>query len=231
LDDRGTGLGASALKRGIEELATDPEVQRQVAHETGDPELLEDVERQAEEASREFMRRNPSYYRCLENWEKIVQTLAFNALKWAEDEANIDEAERELILRGFWTVENLTAAFKALSRAGALEVRPDQPRRLTEHQLRTIALQAGSGDVDGAISKYLLLRAPENAAEAFLAAPTLADALDEIADPALARVVDEAVWFCWQQGRPNYSPSPKRRQFMQDYIAGRIPTARLLDEA
>jgi len=77
----------------------------------------------------------------------------------------------------------------------------------------------------------LLLRAPEDAAEAFLSAPTLADALDEIADPALAKVVDEAVWFCWQQGRPNYSPAPERRKFMRDYIAGRIPTVRLLDEA
>jgi len=89
LDDRGTGLGASALKRGIEELVTDPEVQRRVAQETGDPELLENYQnQQAEQAAREFVRRNPAYYRCPENWERIVQTLAFNALRWAEGEAN-----------------------------------------------------------------------------------------------------------------------------------------------
>jgi len=142
-----------------------------------------------------------------------------------------DDAERELILRGYWTVDNLTAAFKALNRAAALQVRPDQPRHLTEHQLRAIALQAGSGDVDGAISKYLLLRAPEEAAEAFLNATTINHALNEIADPSLANIVREAVWFCWEQGRPGYSPTPERRRFMQDYIAGRIPTARLLDDA
>lgn len=232
LDDRGIGLGAAALKRGIEELVNDPDVQLQVARETGNPELLEDYQdRQAEQAAREFMRRNPTYYRCPENWNAMVTTLAYNALGWAEDEASTDEAEHELIQRGYFTVENLTAAFKALSRAGALQVRPDQPRSLTQHQLRAIALQAGSGDVDGAISKYLLLRAPEDAAEAFLSAPTLVDALDEIADPSLANIVREAVWYCWEQGRPNYSPSPERRKFMREYIAGRIPTARLLDEA
>src|SRR5262245_4082383 len=70
LDDRGTGLGASALKRGIEDLVSDPEVQRQVAQETGDPELLENYQNgQAEQAAREFVRTNPSYHRCPENWE------------------------------------------------------------------------------------------------------------------------------------------------------------------
>jgi hypothetical protein len=62
-------------------------------------------------------------------------------------------------------------------------------------------------------------------------APTLTDALNEIADPALAKIVSEAVWYCWEQGRPGYSPTQPRRRFMQEYIAGRILTARLLDEA
>ena len=107
---------------------------------------------------------------------------------------------RELIQRGFWTIDNLTASFKALTRAGALQVRPDQPRNLTEHERRAIALQPGSGDVEGAISKYLLLRAPEDASEAFLNAPTISHALNEIADPALAKIVSKAVWYCWTHG-------------------------------
>jgi hypothetical protein len=232
LDDRGVGLGASALKRGIEQLVKDPEVQAQVAYETGNPDLIEEYQhRQAEQVSREFMRRNPAYHRCEENHEALVQTLAFNAFGWHEDEADVDEAQEELIRRGFWTTENLTAAYNALSRAGALQVRPDQPRKLTERDLRAIALQAGAGDIEGAISRYLLLRAPADTKELFLSAPTMADALDEIADPAIADIVSEAVWFCWQQGRAEYSPSADRRSFLQSYIAGRIPTVRLLDEA
>jgi hypothetical protein len=127
-------------------------------------------------------------------------------------------------------VENLTSAFKALSQEGVLEAKPGQPRTLTQRERRAIALQASSGDIEGAIARYLLLRAPEERADAFMDAPTAIDALDEVADPDLARVVREAVWFCWENGRPNYSPSPNRRKFMQEYIAGRIPTARLLDE-
>jgi hypothetical protein len=35
-----------------------------------------------------------------------------------------------------------------------------------------------------------------------------------VADPELARIVREAVWFCRENGRPNYSPTPERRRFM-----------------
>lgn len=232
LDDRGTGLGASALKRSIEQLAADPEVQEQIAIETGNPELIETyLDQKAEQVSREFMRKNPSYHRCPENWEKLTQTIAYNILGWAEDKADADDAAEELIRRGLWTIENLTSAFNARSRAGVLLTRPDQPQNLNEQQRRAIALQAASGDVDGAIARYLLLRSPEDTADALLHAPTLGDALDEIADPSLSKIVSEAVWFCREQGRPNYSPTTERRKFMREYIAGRIPTARLLDEA
>jgi hypothetical protein len=76
----------------------------------------------------------------------------------------MDEAQEELIKRGIWTLPNLTAAFKALSREGALETDPDQPRPLTEQQRRSIALQASTGDVEGAISRYLQWCLPEDAA-------------------------------------------------------------------
>lgn len=87
------------------------------------------------------------------------------------------------------------------------------------------------GDVEGAVTRYLSLRLPQDAAEMWGYAPTMQDALDEISDPEFASVAREAVWFCWENGRPNYSPSRERRRFMQSYVAGRIPTARLLDEA
>jgi hypothetical protein len=120
LDDRGLGLGSSALKQAVEELANDPRGQEQVAGEIGNPELLEEWPySKAEQVAREFMRLNPSYYRCQENWETLVQTLALNGLGWHEDMATTEEAQEELIKRGFWTVENLTSAFKAVFREGA----------------------------------------------------------------------------------------------------------------
>jgi hypothetical protein len=177
------------------------------------------------------MRLNPSYFRCQENFEALVQTLALKTLGWDEDMATVEEAQDELIKRELLTVENLTSAFKALFREGVLEVKAGQPRTLTERERRAIALQAGSGDIEGTIARYLLLRAPDQKSDAFMDACTASDALDEIADPEVSRLVSEGVWVCWENGRPNYSPNPERRQFMRDYIAGRIPTARQLDEA
>jgi hypothetical protein len=60
---------------------------------------------------------------------------------------------------------------------------------------------------------------------------SLQEALDTVAAPEYKRLVEEAVWFCWAHGRANYSPTRARREFIQDYVAGRIPTAHLLDEA
>jgi hypothetical protein len=60
---------------------------------------------------------------------------------------------------------------------------------------------------------------------------SLQEALDGIAAPEYKRLVEEAVWFCWGHGRANYSPTRARREFIQQYIAGRIPTANLLDRA
>ena len=156
LDNRGTGLGAVALKRGIEEMIYDPEVQEQLARETGDPEVLADIQQQeAERVGREFRRLHPEYYRSEDNWEVIVQCIAFNCLGWESDEATIDEAQDALIRGGHWTLANLTAAFRELSREGALETDPAEPRPLSEHQRRSIALQASTGDVDGALHAIL----------------------------------------------------------------------------
>jgi hypothetical protein len=55
--------------------------------------------------------------------------------------------------------------------------------------------------------------------------------MDRLADPALARIIAEACWFAFEHGRPGYSPTMERKSFMRKYIANRIPTIKLLDEA
>lgn len=232
LDNRGAGLGAAALKSDIEKMVYDPEVQVQIARETGNAGLLADIQmQQAEEIAREFRRLNPSYYRSPENWETLVRCLAYNFLSWEPDEGTTQEAQDELIKRGYWTLDNLTAAFQELSREGSFEGDPTEPRRLTEHQRRSIALQASTGDVEGAISRYLRERLPEPAAAQLVETFGLEDMYDQLAEPEYKSILEEAVWFCWQYARTNYAPTQERRRFMQGYIAGRIPTAKLLDEA
>jgi hypothetical protein len=202
--------GSNQLKA----LAENPdrEALEQIAKETGDPGLVERLQEDREVAeAKAFMSATPSYYRTDENYDAIREYLE----------------ERDLA----FVRENIAIAHKALSRAGTLQVRPDTPRPLTERDSRAIALQASSGDVEGAVGRFLELRLPKTASEMWMYSTSLQEALDGIAAPEYKRLVEEAVWFCWGHGRASYSPTHARRQFIQEYVAGRIPTAKLLDEA
>jgi hypothetical protein len=202
--------GSNQLKA----LAENPdrEALEQIARETGDPELIERLQDDREDAeAKAFIATHPNYYRDDDNYTAIREyidehDLAFNR-------------------------QNLAIAYKALSRTGGLEVDPATPRPLTERDSRAIALQASVGDVEGAVGRYLQLRLPQTASELWMYSTSLQEALDTVAAPEYKRLVEEAVWYCWGHGRANYSPTRARRQFIQDYVAGRIPTARLLDEA
>jgi hypothetical protein len=202
--------GSNQLKA----LAENPdrEALEQIAKETGDPELIERLQDECENTeAKAFMAANPSYYRDDDNYDRIREYL---------DERGLE-----------FNRQNLSTAYKALLRAGTLEVNPDTPRPLTERDSRAIARKAASGDVEGAVGRYLQLRLPQQASEMWMYFTSLQEALDTVAAPEYKRLVEEAVWFCWGHGRANYSPTLQRRQFIQDYVAGRIPTARLLDEA
>jgi hypothetical protein len=202
--------GSNQLKA----LAENPdrEALEQIASETGDPELVEQIQEEREVGeAKAFMAATPSYYRTDENYDAVRDYLEDRDLPFIR--------------------ENLATAYKALSRAGTLELDPDTPRSLTERDSRAIALQASSGDVEGAVGRFLELRLPKTASEMWMYSTSLQEALDGIAAPEYKRLVEEAVWFCWSHGRANYSPTRARREFIQQYVAGRIPTARLLDEA
>ena len=93
-------MGTSALKRGIEEMVNDPEIQERIAQETGDPNLLADFQHgQAPLVSREFRRINPSYVKSRQNWARLVllvQCVAFNCLQMEPDEASAAEMQELL---------------------------------------------------------------------------------------------------------------------------------------
>ncbi len=114
----------------------------------------------------------------------------------------------------------MSRSYKALLRSGELEVAPGTPRP-----------QAASGDVEGAVSRYLLKRLPEDVAEMWMYSTSHQEALDGVAKPEFARIIEEAVFYCWENGRANYMPTPERQRYLRQYVAGRIPNARLLDEA
>ena len=225
VDDAGLA-GINQLK---ELLANPPrEVMEELAKETNNPDLIYEVAQdRAEQVANEFRRRNPGYMKCDSNWRSIVETLAHNFLR--EDDLDAEEAQDLLIIGGYWTVENLTAAYKALDRVGALEYPSNHARPLREAQRLRAAQLAANGDVLGGITEYVEGRLGEDAG--FQAAFVLEDPLKFTTDPAIRPVLEEAVFFCWENYRKNYSPSPARRKFLHDYCAGRFVTVGLLDAA
>jgi hypothetical protein len=230
IDDRGS---VQSIKTAVEEMARDPEVRERIARETGNAGELERIDDEtAEAAVWEFRRNNPGYFKSELNWEAMVRRMATKYLDWPDpDQIDAYDAYDELKRRGQFTSEKITATYRTLQKAGVLEVDPDSPRPLTENHKRAVALQAAAGDVEGAVTRYLQFRLPQQVSEMWIYSLTPQDALDDIADPKYKQILAEAVWFCWEHGRPNYSPTSDRRNFMQAYVAGRIPTARLLDEA
>jgi hypothetical protein len=157
----------------------------------------------------------------------MIETLAHNFL--GEDDLDAEDAQELLISSGFFTVENLTAAFRALDRVGALEYPPNQDRPLKEAQRLRAAQLAANGEVLGGIVEYVKGRIGEDAA--FEVAFSLEDPLYFTSDPKNQPVLQEACYFCWEHYRQDYSPTTARRRFLRDYCAGRFVTVALLDAA
>jgi hypothetical protein len=225
VDDAGLA-GINQLK---ELLANPPrEVMEEIAKETNNPELISELAHErAEEVAHEFRRQNPGYLKCDANWRSIVETLAHNLL--GEDNLEAEEAEDLLISTGRWTLENLTAAYKALDRAGALEYPSNQAHPLKAAQRLRAEQLAANGDVLGGIVEYVKGRISEEAG--YEVAFTLEDPLDFTTDPAMRPILEEACVFAWEAYRKDYSPSAARRRFLRNYCAGRFVTVGLLDAA
>jgi hypothetical protein len=214
----------------LKELLANPprEVVEELARETGNPELTAQLaDERATEIAHEFRRRNPGYMKSDANWRYIVEAMAHNLL--GEDDLETEEAQDLLISGGYWTLENLTAAFKALDRIGALEYPANHSRPLKEAQRLRAEQLAANGDVLGGIVEYVKGRISEEAG--YEVAFTLADPLAFTTDPKMRPILEEACWFCWEAYRKDYSPSPERRRFLRDYCGGRFVTVALLDAA
>jgi hypothetical protein len=161
-------LSPAAINSKPSQRIPNREALEQIAKETGDPGLIERLQDDRKEAeARAFVATHRSYYRSDQNYEAIREYVDEHGLTFNKD--------------------NLATAYKSLSRAGQLEVDPATPRPLTDHTLRSIALQAASGDVEGAVARYLQLRLPETASELWMYSTSLQEALDTIAAPEYKR--------------------------------------------
>jgi hypothetical protein len=225
VDDTGLA-GVNQLK---ELLANPPrDIVEEIAKDTQNPDLISELAQdRAEEVAREFRRRNPGYLKCDANWRSLVETMTHNLL--GEDDLEAEDAEPLLINGGHWTLQNLTAAYCALDRAGALEYPSNHARPLKEAQRLRAEQLAANGDVLGGIVEYVKGRISEEAA--FEAAFALEDPLSFTSDPQMRPILEEACLFCWEAYRKDYSPSVSRRDFLHEYCSGRFVTVGLLDAA
>ena len=221
--------GLAGINQLKELLANPPrEVVEEIAKETGDPELISELAHErAESVAHEFRRRNPGYLKCDASWRSIVQTMAHRCL--GEDDLDTDDAQELLIANGYWTLPNLTAAYKSLDRVGALEYPANHSRPLKEAERLRAEQLAANGDVLGGIVQYVKGRISEEAADKV--AFSLADPLSFTTDPEMRPILEEACLFCWEAYRKDFSPSADRRAFLRDYCCGRFITVGLLDAA
>lgn len=212
----------------LKELLANPprDVIEEIAQQTRNPELIDELAQdRAEEVANEFRRCHPGYLKCDANWRSMVDALAHDFL--GEDDLEVNDAQDRLIANGYWTLQNLTRAYKELDQIGALEYPANHARPLKESERLRSAQLAANGDVIGAISNYVKGRIGEDAA--FEVAFELQDPLSFTSDPKNRVILEEACYFCWEHYRVDYTPTPERRRFLRDYCAGRFVTVALLN--
>ena len=104
-----------------------------------------------------------------------------------------------LFANGHWTLPNLTAAYTALDRVGALVFPANHSRPLKEAQRLRAEQFAANGDVLGRIVEYVKGRISEDATDEV--AFSLADPPSFTGNPEMRPILEEACLFCWEAYR------------------------------
>jgi hypothetical protein len=220
-DWRDTALSASASA--LRKFVSDPDVSalERVGEETGNPDYLREVrDIKAETVAGVFKRKCPDYLPTEQNYERIVETLAFNGLSVAQQQGTIAEMTDALISAGLWTAGNLESAYKALTREGLLDIAAGQARNLSERERLRVQRLALTGQTEAAIEEFLHCSLPDEELT-----------IDVISNPAYRNACDQAVMFVWECATADYTPTDERRAYVHRYAAGRPLTLNLLSAA
>ena len=154
-----TPLNASAAA--LRAFVSDPDAAAldRVGQETGNPELRAEVrDRRGETIAEQFRRAVPEYFASDDNYEKMVQTMSYNALSHADQQEDIDVQVEKLLDAGYWTLGNLKATYEALRANGLLDVPEGSTRALTSTERLRVTRLGQSGRVDAAIPKRSVCR-------------------------------------------------------------------------
>ncbi len=181
-------------KANYDAMLRDPEILRDLAER--DPnELTKWQDSVGEQVVAEFLRKTPHYMRTDSNRDAITRFLAKKFLD--KDWLDSEDAIRELVSHGSFTVENLGEAYRELLRRGKLDVPRGHFKQLNRReQLETIAIARQQGLPAGALH-YLRI--------------AVGDSLpDDDAGIARWRAENANVWnfcmmFVWFNSRPGIS--------------------------
>jgi hypothetical protein len=218
-DDTELSRSATALRNFVE----DPDVSalERVGAETGDPNYAREArERRAETVAGAFKRKCPAYWPSEQNYETIVETLAYNVLPTSQQDGDSEELVDALMSAGAWTVENLQAVYLALNRQGLLQMREGVARNLSDSERLHVSRLAQNGKAFEAIEEFLRYSLPEEELT-----------VDMTHDPAYRGLLDTAVLYVWELGQSDYTPTVERRNFIGRYAAGRPLTLYLVAQA
>ncbi|GEM_PF-4841192 len=175
-----------------------------------------------EERAQAFRAARPKYYDIDENMQALLGRLGDEHLGYCLDDP--EEMMDLLLNRGAWTVENLCFAFDALSNEGKMTPRPGDSRRLDADELRTLSAYCAGCQTDAEFERVL-----DN--YIYLATGNGRGWRAAALDSRYSKVLEQAIFFCFENSQPDYSPTPERRRFLKKYLASRFPSIRLLRAA
>jgi hypothetical protein len=210
---------ATALREFVS--SPDNETLRRIGEETGNTGIIDEVrQRKGESVCARFKAANPGYLPTSNNYATVVETLAFNALSPADQEGSVDEQVAALIDLGFWTEQNLTATFHALTAEGLLDVPLGSTRELSTAERLRVTRMAQAGRVDAAIGEYLKCALDGEEPD-----------LDMLNDPDYLEACNAAVYSVFSDITLDYNPSPEHQSYLMRYAGSRPLTLPLLQQA
>jgi hypothetical protein len=220
-DWRDTALSASAAA--LRKFVEDPDVSalERIGEETGNPGYLREVRaRKGETVAGAFKRKCPTYLPTEQNYERNVQTLAFNALSTVQQEGTIEEMTDDLIAGGFWIVPNLEACYLALSGEGQLQIPAGQARNLSDRERLHVTRLAQVGRTEDAVSQYLKYALDEEEEPS----------MEILHEPVYRQCCDDAVFTVFEANQSDYAPTPERERYLLRYAGSRPLTLTLLQQ-
>jgi hypothetical protein len=136
----------------VEEMLANPETREALAER--DSNFREQyAEEMVEKVCSQFLQKYPDYLDTGKNYKALVQEMAAKLLK--NNRLSDEDAERELLETGHWTVDQMSNCYRYLLKAGKLDVPRGTIRTLTESEKLELISQIRTGALDEAVLNYV----------------------------------------------------------------------------